>query len=133
MGPYISSAINPNFYKVGNPPLYLTFSIYPSVHRSICRAPHLRIRTSSDHDFWYTCVKWWYLQMFFFPRFSKFWFLGLLGGKRAKNGPKWQKIISRSISQEPYIILLSFIVHMCKMIISPEAFLFFQNFDILGC
>ena len=23
--------------------------------------------------------------------FSKFWFSGLLGGKRAKNGPKWQK------------------------------------------
>ena len=23
--------------------------------------------------------------------FSKFWFFGLLGGKMAKNGPKWQK------------------------------------------
>ena len=111
--------------------------------------------------------------------FSKFWFFGLLGGKRAKNGPKWQKILSialhiwgtihhmtviyvckmiissgvfsiflkilifwvhrgvkgqkmvqndkkfcllHSISQEPYIIWLSFMVQMYKMIISPGVF-----------
>ena len=72
--------------------------------------------------------------VFFFFLFFKILIFGIVrGGKRAKNGAKWQKIISRSISQEPYIILLSFMVHMCKMIISPEAFLFFQNFDILGC
>ena len=33
-----------------------------------------------------------------------------------------------SISQEPYIIWLSFVVHMCKMI-SPHVFFIFQNFD----
>ena len=33
---------------------------------SVRRAPYLRNRTSSDHDFWYTCVKWWYLQKCFF-------------------------------------------------------------------
>ena len=41
--------------------------------------PYLRNRTSYDCDFWYTCVKWWYLQqMFSFLVFifSKFWFLG---------------------------------------------------------
>ena len=26
--------------------------------------------------------------------FSKFWFFGLLGGSRGKNGPKWQKTLS---------------------------------------
>ena len=49
--------------------------------------------------------------------FVKFWFFGLLagkGGKRTKNGPKQQKILSRSISQELYIIWLSFVVHMCS-------------------
>ena len=34
------------------------------------------------------------------------------GGEWAKNGPKWQKFgLSCSISQEPYVIWLSFIVH----------------------
>ena len=62
--------------------------------------------------------------------FSKFWFFGLLGGKRAENGPKWQKILSvtYSISQEPYIIWLSFMVPMCKKIISLGVFLFFRIF-----
>ena len=35
-----------------------------------------------------------------------------------------------SISQEPYIICFSFMVHMCKI---WAIFSFFQNFDFLGC
>ena len=55
---------------------------------------------------------------------------------------KGQKIVqnykkfcpSCSISQEPHIIWLSFMVHICKMIISLGVFLLgFQNFDFLGC
>ena len=64
-----------------------------------------------------------------FKIFSKFWFSRLLGGKRAKNSPKWQKILSvtPSISQEPYIIWLSFMLHLCKMIISlGNFFIFFK-------
>ena len=41
--------------------------------------------------------------------------------------------LSRSISQEPYIIWSKFLVHLCKMIISPGFFSFFQNFTFLGC
>ena len=37
---------------------------------------------------WYTCVKLWYLQQFFPPIFSKFWFFRFLGGKSAKTDPK---------------------------------------------
>ena len=33
---------------LGHPPLYVTFSVCPSV----CRTPYLRNRTSSDHSFW---------------------------------------------------------------------------------
>ena len=127
----------------------------------------------------------------FFPNFN---FLGCLWGKRAKNGPKWQNILSvalhiaeiihhivviygafvwndditkrffhlfkvlifwvvrwikgqkmvqnekkfclsRSISQEPYIIWFSFMMHMCKMIISMSIFFIFSNSwfsDLLG-
>ena len=67
--------------------LYVTFSDCPSVHLSICLSIHpaCRNHTSCDHDNWYTCVKWWYLQVFFSVYQNP-------GFKRAKNGPKWQKM-----------------------------------------
>ena len=111
-------------------------SIRLSIHPSIHPAPSLRNRTSSDHNFWYTYlvhtyVKWWYLHVFF-SVFQNFDFLDFHGGKRGKNGPKWEKTLSLFISQEPYI-RLSFMVHLCKMIITPGGFLsFFQNFDFWG-
>ena len=65
----------------------------------------------------------------------KFWFSGLLVGKRvniAQNDKKFY--LSRSISQEPCIIWSSFVVHKCKVIISSGVFfLFFQNFGFLSC
>ena len=53
---------------------------------SVCRTPYLRNHTSYDCDFWYACVKWWYLQQIF--SFLKSWFWGFLGGKRAKSDLK---------------------------------------------
>ena len=51
-------------------------------------------------------------------------------GKRAKNGPKWRKILSIALHiWKPYVIWLSFIVNICKMIISSSAF--FHFFKIL--
>ena len=54
----------------------------------------------------------------FFFSFSKFWFFrwGVKGQKTVQNDKKL--CLSLFISQEPYIIWLSFMVHMCKMIIS---------------
>ena len=43
----------PLFLLGGALPLYVTFS----VRLCICRAPYLRNRTSSDHDFCYTDVE----------------------------------------------------------------------------
>ena len=40
--------------------------------------------------------------------------------------------MSHYVSQEPYIIWLWFLVPMCKMVISPENFFIFQNFDFWG-
>ena len=37
------------------------------------------IYASYDCDFWYTCVKWWHLQMVF-SFFFKFWFSWFFGG-----------------------------------------------------
>ena len=82
-------------------------------------------KVAYDHDFWCICVTW-YLQVFFHVSKLWCWWIG-----RKKNGPKWNspKCPSRSISQEPYIIWLSFMVHLCKMVIAPGVF--FHSFKIL--
>ena len=67
----------------------------------------------------------------FFHFFSKFWFFRLLGREKGKNSPKRQKTQLCLISQESYVIWLSFMLHMCKMIISPSVFSFFQIFNFL--
>ena len=60
----------------------------PSVHPCV----DLSVRPS-DHDFWYTYVKWWCLQAFssFYKNLD---FLGSYGGKRAKNSRKWKITIT---------------------------------------
>ena len=70
-----------------------------------------------------------------FFHFFKIWIFRVVSGiKGKKNDPKWQKkCLSRSISQEPCIIWFSFMVHLCKMIISPGVVSFFLDFDFLGC
>ena len=74
-------------------------------------------------------------KMIIFPRvfffFSKFWFSGLLKGVRGQKVVQSVKkfCLLRSISQGPYIIWSSFVIRMCKMMISPGAF--FMFFKIL--
>ena len=67
---------------------------------------------------------------------SKFWFSRFLGrgwGGGGGGRSKGQKIVHKKlcllhlISKEPYILWLSFMVHKCKLMISPGFF--FQNFD----
>ena len=48
---------------------------YLSIRPPICCTPYIRDHTSSNHDLWYNCVKWWYLQEFFLI-FWNFYFLG---------------------------------------------------------
>ena len=67
---------------------------------------YLRNHTSYDFDLCCTCVK----------GYSIKW-------------PKMTKKLSQSISQELYLIWLWFLVHMCKMMISPA--IFFHFFKIL--
>ena len=105
----------------------------------VCHVSYLRNHASYDCHLCYICVKLWYLQVcvFFFSFLKKLWFSGFLGGggKRAKklvlNDKKF--CLSHSRSKEPYIIWFSFIVHMCKMVISLGFFSFFHNFDFLDC
>ena len=53
--------------------------------------------------------------------FCSFWFCGLLRGGGFKR-QKWPKILSHFVSQELYLIWLWFLVHMCKIMISPANF-----------
>ena len=67
----------------------------------IPHTPYLRSSIAYDLDFWYTCIKWWR---------KKF-------------------CLSRFIFQEPYIIWLSFMVDIWKMVMSLAFF--FHFFKIL--
>ena len=96
----------------------LFLSACPSVCPYICCAPYLRNCTSCDHNSWYTWVRWWYLQVFFFI-YLKFWFFGLL---KAKKYPKMTKN-PVCLTPHPHIF-----VHMCKMMISPAISFIFSKF-----
>ena len=64
---------------------------------------------------------------FFFKKTLIFWIVRrVIGQKMAQNDKTLRSL--HFISQEPYIIWSWFMVHMCKRIISPEFFSFFQNF-----
>ena len=56
---------------------------------------------------------------------------GAKGQKMVQNNKKF--CLSHFISLEPYIIWLSFMLLMCKMIISSCIFFFFFNFNFWGC
>ena len=76
----------------------------PKWKLTITSVTHLRNSIAYDHDFWYICVKWRYLQEFFFSFFSNFDFSSCLGGKSAKNSPKWKITYfpHAPLSQEQY-------------------------------
>ena len=49
--------------------------------------PYIRKHTSYDRDFWYTCVKWWHIQILF-SFFQNFQFVGYYGrgGRGSRRG-----------------------------------------------
>ena len=69
----------------------------PFIYPSVCLYIHLSCTISQEpYIIWLQFLEQMCEMMiapcFFF--FSKFWFSRLLGGKKAKNNPKWQKILS---------------------------------------
>ena len=132
----------------------------PKWKHSACCAPYLRNHASCDSHSWYSC-KIISLRVFFI--FSELWFSELLGGikvqKMVQNDRhvfhffkilifwvfrevKGQNIVQNekkicrlhTLSQEPYIIWLSFLVHNCKMMVSPGIFFyyFFKLFQVVS-
>ena len=73
-------------------------------------APYLRNSMAYNHDLWYICVKWWYLQLFFLL-FEIFIFWAVRGIKLAKNCPKWKTTITsvmHCISRTVWHIIMIF-------------------------
>ena len=65
--------------------------------------------------------------------FLIFSFFGLLGGKRTKNSPRWQKesACCRWYLRN-HIYYMSFMVHLCKMIMSLGFFFIFSKLLFFG-
>ena len=98
---------------------------------STCGPPYLRNRTSSNHNFWCTCVKRWYLQAFFLF-FLKFWAVSGVNGEKIAQNEKQQLNVSCAISQGQYSIWSWFLIHLCKMMISPGTFFIVLKFSLFG-
>ena len=104
---------------------------------SVCRTLYFRNHISYDLHLWYTCMykriisPSIFLFLFFLLKILIFEIIRGGGevGKMAKNHPKWQKILSVSFCISGTIhLILWFLVHMCKMMISANV-LIFQNFN----
>ena len=69
---------------------HLYMSFFLSVCLSICCAPYLRNHTSSDHNFWYTYIKWWYFQVPFSHFFKNliFWAVREVKGQKITQNEK---------------------------------------------
>ena len=116
--------------------LYVTSSIHVWIRLSVHPLQTITQEPSvyCNHNFQYTYVKWWYLMPFFIFFFSiwVFWAVKGVKGKKIAQNEKCKLHPSHAISEEQYSIWSWFLVHFCKMIISPDIFVIFQNVDFSG-
>ena len=93
----------------------------------VCCAPFLSNHTSYDCHLWYSSKNWSYIQVFNFD------FSGCQQVKRAKNDPTQQKIACHA----PYLKNYRSYDFIYGVAVSNDGvsrpFLYFQNFDFLGC
>ena len=68
--------------------------------------------------------------IFHFFKILIFWVVRAVKSQKMVQNVK-KLCLSRLICQEPYIIWLSFMLHLCKMMISPGIFFHFFSFKIL--
>ena len=93
--------------------------------------PYLRNSIACDHYFWYTCVNEDISRCCFqFFKILIFQVFQVRGQETVQNDKKFCQ--SCFISCEPYIMWLSFMVDLCKMIISAGVFFSFSKFWFSG-
>ena len=109
----------------------IRLSTHPTIGLFIRCAPYFRNRTSSDHKFWYTCVKWWYLLEFFSVLSLIFWVVrGVKGQKMAENDKNYVCCASylRNYTYDCYLW------YKCAESWYIQTFFsYFQSFNFLGC
>ena len=97
----------------------------------VFQAPNLRNHLSYDCHLWHTCKMIIYPGIFFhFLKILIFWVVREVKGQKTVQDDKIFSLL-QSISQEPYIIWLLFMVRICQMIISLGVFLIFWKFCFL--
>ena len=99
----------------------------------VCHFPYLRNHTLYDCHFWYTFVKWYYLQGF--SHFLKILILWIVSGVKGKKWKKKKK--KKSVCPAPYLRNhTSYDSHLwytfVKRLYLQVFFSFFQKFDFLG-
>ena len=95
---------------------------------SVSRPPYFRNHTSYDHYLWYNSIKWYFHAYFLFFKVLIF--------RVVRRVKKWFKMTKKTrlclISQEPYIIWSSFMVHVRRKIISLCLLLHFSEIFFFG-
>ena len=92
---------------------------------------YLRNSIAYGHDFWNTCVKWWCLMVLFsfFFFILVFWSVKEVKGQKiAQNDKKFCLLCF--ISQKS-CMWLSFMLHLCEIIIFSGIFFIFSKFWVL--
>ena len=97
---------------------------------SVSHTSYLRNHTSYDHHLWYASDNI-SRHVFHFLKILIFQVVKRVKGKRIAQTDK-KLLMFCLISQEPYIIVPSFMLHMWKRIISPGIFHIFSKLKFLG-
>ena len=98
---------------------HIYVSLFPYAHPSVClsihRIPYRRNHTSSNHNFWYihVCKMIISLSFCFFFHFFEIY---ICHTPYLRNSGIWSWVL----------------VHLCKMMISPDVFLIFLKFSFFG-
>ena len=99
----------------------------------ICHMAYFRKSIAYDYDFWYTCVKWWYLpgNFFSFFFFEIFIFQAVKGVKGEKMARDNKKILSGAlhISRTIYDMIVIYDTLVSNVDISRRFFFFFFIFS----
>ena len=115
---------------------HLYMSLFLSICLSLCHTSYLRSHTSSDHNFWFTCVKLSYLQAFLLLFSSIFIFCSVSWVKVQKSSPKWKIKITSVLCHISRTILAydhDFWYTCVKWWYLQAFFSVFKYFYFLGC
>ena len=108
---------------MGDPPLYVTFSVRLSIRPSVC--PSITSCNSwTVHGmvmFFVSLIENDYSRCFF--HFLKILICWAKNGIKGQKCPKFRKKLVCTVSEEAHMLWLWFLVHWCKMKISPGNFL----------